>query len=75
MQKGPASPPGLSYCCALNGWTKSIPPMPSMPPPPGGMPSALARKGLLRGFGDLVLQVAGLMITAELAQRCLVQLK
>ena len=30
---------------------------------------------LLRGFGDLVLQVAGHMITAELAQRCLVQLK
>ena len=30
---------------------------------------------LRRGFGDLVLQVAGLMITAELAQRCLVQLK
>jgi hypothetical protein len=21
MQKGPASLPGLSYCCALNGWT------------------------------------------------------
>jgi hypothetical protein len=30
---------------------------------------------LLRGFGDLALQVAGLMITAELAQRCLVQPK
>ena len=30
---------------------------------------------LLRSFGDLVLQVAGLMITAELAQRRLVQFK
>jgi len=30
---------------------------------------------LLRGLGDLVLQVAGLMIAAELAQRRLVQLK
>ena len=34
-----------------------------------------APAALLRGFGDLLLQVAGLMITAELAQRCLVQLK
>jgi hypothetical protein len=30
---------------------------------------------LLRSAGDLVLQVAGLMIAAELAQRGLVQLK
>jgi hypothetical protein len=29
----------------------------------------------LRSFGNLVLQVAGLMIAVELAQRCLVQLK
>src|SRR5258705_1121261 len=30
---------------------------------------------LLRRVGDLVVQVAGLMIAAELAERCLVQLK
>lgn len=29
----------------------------------------------LRGLGDLVTQVAGFIIAAELAQRCLVQLK
>ena len=37
--------------------------------------TAVGPAASLRGFGDLVLQVAGLMITAELAQRCLVQLK
>jgi hypothetical protein len=30
---------------------------------------------LLRRVGDLVLKMAGLIIAAELAQRCLVQLK
>jgi hypothetical protein len=30
---------------------------------------------LLRSFGNLVLQVPGLMITPQLAQRCLVQIE
>ena len=34
-----------------------------------------ALDSLLRGLGDLMTQVAGFMIAAELAQRCLVQLK
>lgn len=40
-----------------------------------GIVQTIGRPGLLRRVRDLVLQVAGLVIAAELAQRRLVQLK
>src|ERR1700674_4205332 len=39
------------------------------------LPISCIALGLLRSAGDLVPQMAGLVIAAELAQRCLVQLK
>src|ERR1700712_1482134 len=45
------------------------------PPATGGLTSKPHFEALLRGLGDLVLQVAGFMIAAELAQRRFVELK